>query len=70
MKIEHINTRCSKLNDTVGITITRPDPTPQVNYPPFRLTNCDSAPECGLIKEVGIVPDWSLCPLYESRFWM
>jgi hypothetical protein len=37
--------------------------------PPFRLTSCNSALECGLIKEEGITPDWSMCPLYETRFW-
>ena len=69
METQYLNTDCPKLKSRVVLTLTKPDPTPELTIPPFRLTNCDSASECGLIKEEGITPDWSLCPLYESRFW-
>lgn len=68
MEINHINTHCPNLEKRVVLTVTRPDPTAQLTNPPFRLTNCDSALECGLIKEEGITADWSVCPFTGQRF--
>jgi hypothetical protein len=69
METKFLNIDCPKLKEGVVITLTRPDPTSELTYPPFRLTDCDSALECGLIKGKDETPDWSLCPLYDSRFW-
>ncbi len=68
MEISHINTHCPELGERVVVTVARPDRTPGLTIPPLRLTNCDFAAECGLIKEEGITPDWSLCPLYDLKF--
>lgn len=70
METKYVNTDCPKLKTGVVLTLTRPHPTPEWTNHPFRLTNCDSALECGLIKEKDETPDWSMCPLYESRFWL
>ena len=69
MGIMCVNIDCPKLNERVVLTFTGPDPTPELTNPPLRLTDCDSALKCGLIKEEGITPDWSMCPLNETRFW-
>ncbi len=69
MEINHVNTHCPKLDKRVVVTVTQPDPTPLLRNPPFRLIDCDSVLECGAVKEGGITPDWSVCPLYELRFW-
>jgi hypothetical protein len=68
MEINHINTHCPKLGERVVVTVTRSDLTPQLINPPFRFIDCDSVLECGIVKEEGITPDWSVCPLHELRF--
>lgn len=69
METKSLNIDCPKLKERVVLTLTRPHPTSELTYPPFRLADCSSALECGLIKEKDETPDWSLCPLCESRFW-